>query len=137
MTRSGPMRFRIAAVQLASQKLERLTFSPGALKLMFQYNMEIDIRSVLPSVRVPTLVLHRQADALLSVENGRFLAAQIPDAKLIEYADCRDHLLFAGDWQGICGDIEEFVTGQREVSKAGMELLLCVLRCDMRHRPQF
>jgi hypothetical protein len=44
---------------------------------MFQYNMEIDIRSVLPSVRVPTLVLHRQADALLSVENGPFLAAQI------------------------------------------------------------
>jgi pimeloyl-ACP methyl ester carboxylesterase len=55
-------------------KLERLTFSPGALKVMYQYNMEIDVRSVLPLVQVPTLVLHRRADALVAVENGRFVA---------------------------------------------------------------
>jgi pimeloyl-ACP methyl ester carboxylesterase len=39
-------------------KLERLVYSPGALKLMIQYNMEIDVRSVLSSIRMPTLVLH-------------------------------------------------------------------------------
>ena len=59
-------------------KLERLTFSPGALSLMIQYNVEIDVRDVLPAVRVPALVLHRQAD-LVSVENGRFLATHIPE----------------------------------------------------------
>jgi class 3 adenylate cyclase/pimeloyl-ACP methyl ester carboxylesterase len=93
-------------------KLERLVYSPGALKLMVQYNMEIDVRSVLPSIRVPTLVLHRRDDAI-DVENARFLAAQIPGAKLIEYSDCPDHLLFSGDWPALCSDIEEFVTGQR------------------------
>jgi pimeloyl-ACP methyl ester carboxylesterase len=72
-------------------KLERLTFSHGALKMMFQYNVEIDVRDVLSAVRVPTLVLHRQAD-LVAVENGRFLASQIPEAKFVEYADCSDHL---------------------------------------------
>jgi len=93
-------------------KLERLVYSPGALKLMVEYNMEIDVRSVLSSIRVPTLVLHRRDDAI-DIENARFLAAHIPGAKLIEYADCSDHLLFSGDWRALCSDIEEFVTGHR------------------------
>jgi class 3 adenylate cyclase/pimeloyl-ACP methyl ester carboxylesterase len=108
-------------------KLERLAFSPGALKLMVRYNMEIDVRSVLPSVRVATLVLHRRTDALVNVENGRFVAKQIPGAKLIEYDDCQDHLLFTGDWQGICGDIEEFVTGHRQVIASERERVLATV----------
>ena len=108
-------------------KLERLTYSPGALKLMFQYNMEIDVRSILPSVRVPTLVLHRRSDALVKIENGRFVAGHIPGAKLIEYGDCEDHLLFAGNWQPICGDIEEFVTGHREEIATEFERVLATV----------
>jgi class 3 adenylate cyclase len=122
-----PSRSAEADVRNQYAKLERLTFSPGALKLMLQYNVEIDIRSVLPSIRVPTLVLHRQTDALIEIENGRFLAAQIPGARLIEYADCQDHLLFAGDWQTICGDIEEFVTGHREAITSDSERVLATV----------
>jgi len=122
-----PSRSAEADVRNQYAKLERLTFSPGALKLMFQYNVEIDIRSVLPSVGVPTLVLHRQKDALINIENGRFLAAEIPGARLIEYADCQDHLLFGGDWQAICGDIEEFVTGHREVITSDSERVLATV----------
>jgi pimeloyl-ACP methyl ester carboxylesterase len=108
-------------------KLERLSFSPGALKLMVRYNMQIDVRSVLPLVRVPTLVLHRHSDALVKVENSRFVANNIPGAKLIEYDDCQDHLLFTGDWQRICGDIEEFVTGHRQVIASETERVLATV----------
>jgi class 3 adenylate cyclase/pimeloyl-ACP methyl ester carboxylesterase len=100
-----------AVRQLA--RLERLTFSPGALRAMFQQNMQIDVRPILPTARVPTLVLHRRADRLVRPENGRYLASQIPGATYIEYDDCSDHLIFAGDMRTLSGDIEEFVTGDR------------------------
>jgi class 3 adenylate cyclase/pimeloyl-ACP methyl ester carboxylesterase len=122
-----PSRAKEPDVREQYAKLERLTFSPGALKLMYQYNMEIDVRSVLPLVRVPTLVLHRRADALVAVENGRFVADHIPGAKLIEYEDCKDHLLFGGDWQGLCGDIEEFVNGFRTAGAPAFERVLATV----------
>jgi pimeloyl-ACP methyl ester carboxylesterase len=83
-----------AISQLA--KLERLTFSPGALRAMYRQNFRIDVRPILPVVRVPTLVLHRRADDAIPVENGRYLASQIPGAKFIIYDDCADHAIFAG-----------------------------------------
>ncbi|HEY1779977.1 MAG TPA: adenylate/guanylate cyclase domain-containing protein [Roseiarcus sp.] len=107
-------------------KLERLTFSPGALKVMFQYNVEIDVRDVLSAVRAPTLVLHRQAD-LVAIENGRFLASHIPGAKFVEYADCSDHLIFPGDQLSLCGDIEEFVTGHREAPAPTVDRVLATV----------
>ena len=94
-------------------KLERLTGSPGTIKAAYQYNMLIDVRSVLPTVQVPTLVLHRRTDALIPPENGRYLASQIPGARYIEYPEGSDHLMFGGDVRALCGDIEEFVTGSR------------------------
>jgi class 3 adenylate cyclase/pimeloyl-ACP methyl ester carboxylesterase len=108
-------------------KLERLTFSPGALRAMYRQNMLIDIRPVLPTVQVPTLVLHRRTDAAVPVENGRYLASQIPGAKFIEYADCRDHFIFAGDWPSLCGDIEEFVTGHRETTVPDFDRVLATV----------
>lgn len=96
-------------------KLERLAFSPGALKMAARYNIEIDVRAILPAIRVPTLVLHRQAD-VMAVENGKFVASHIPGAKFVVYADCSDHLIFPGDQLRLCGDIEEFVTGHREAT---------------------
>ncbi|MCS3763152.1 adenylate/guanylate cyclase domain-containing protein [Bradyrhizobium centrosematis] len=96
-------------------KLERLAYSPGSLKMAARYNIEIDVRTVLPAVRVPTLVLHRQ-DGVIEIENGEYLASHIPGAKFIAYTDCNDHLIFPGDRQRVCGDIEEFVTGHREAT---------------------
>ena len=80
-----------------------------------RYNLAIDVREVLPTIRVPTLVLHRKGDGL-SIENGKFLASHIPEANFIEYEDCSDHLIFPGDQIRLCGDIEEFVTGNRDAT---------------------
>jgi class 3 adenylate cyclase/pimeloyl-ACP methyl ester carboxylesterase len=108
-------------------KLERLTYSPGAVRAMYRQNMLIDVRPLLPTVRVPTLVLHRRADAGVPVGNGRFLASQIPGAKFIEYADCSDHFIFAGDWPSLCGDIEEFVTGHRVTTVPDFDRVLATV----------
>ena len=107
-------------------KFERLSASPGALRAVMQMNALIDVRSILPSVRVPTLVLHRQNDALVPVEQGRQLAEQIPDAKIIEYPGA-DHAFWHGDVGAMLGDIEEFVTGAREGSADELERVLATV----------
>ena len=58
----------------------RMGASPGAAVALTRMNAEIDIRDVLPSIRVPTLVLHRTGDRCLKVEEGRYLASRIPGA---------------------------------------------------------
>ena len=95
-------------------KLERLSCSPGAFKTLMLMNRRIDVRSVLPSVRVPALVLHSRADAVVPIAEGRKLAAAIPGAKYIEYGDLPHGACFAGACEGLIGDIEEFVTGHRD-----------------------
>jgi class 3 adenylate cyclase len=94
-------------------KFQRLSASPGTYKAYLMLNTLIDVRPILPSVRVPTLVLHRRTDALVPVELGRSLAAQIPGAKLIEYPE-GNHAFWTGDVDALIGDVEEFVTGHRE-----------------------
>jgi class 3 adenylate cyclase len=112
-------------------KFERLSASPGALKALMQMNALIDVTSVFPTVRVPTLVLHRQTDALIAVERGRELAARIPAAKYIEYPG-GDHLFWSGDIDAMLGDIEEFVTGARESPATdGERVLATVLFTDI------
>jgi class 3 adenylate cyclase/pimeloyl-ACP methyl ester carboxylesterase len=108
-------------------KFERLSASPGAYKAIVLLNMLIDVRAILPTVRIPTLVLHRRNDALVPVELGRDLAAQIPNAKFIEYPGNSDHLYFSGDVEGMLGDIEEFITGHRESSSADLERVLATV----------
>jgi pimeloyl-ACP methyl ester carboxylesterase len=109
-------------------KLERLAFSPGAFKMAVRYNVDIDVRAILPAIRVPTLVLHRQEDAAAAVENGRFVASHIPGAKFVAYTDCSDHLIFPGDQLRLCGDIEEFVTGHREATAPDFDRVLATDR---------
>jgi class 3 adenylate cyclase/pimeloyl-ACP methyl ester carboxylesterase len=112
-------------------KLERLALSPGALKMWARYNLEIDVRAILPAIRVSTLVLHRQGDTM-AVENGKFVASHIPGAKFVAYTDCSDHLIFPGDQLRLCGDIEEFVTGHREATAPDFgRVLATVLFADI------
>jgi len=101
------------AVKLLA-KFERLSASPGTAKAYMFLNRQIDVTSILPNVRVPTLVLHRRTDALVPIERGRELAALIPGAKFIEYPE-GDHVPFTGDAETIVGDIQEFVTGSGRV----------------------
>jgi pimeloyl-ACP methyl ester carboxylesterase len=92
--------------------LQRLGASPGAVLALMRMNAEIDIRHVLPSIHVPTLVLHRTGDRVADVGEGRYLAASIPGAKFVELPG-RDHLPFVGDTDAILSEIEEFLTGAR------------------------
>jgi len=88
----------------------RMGASPGAAVALTKMNAEIDVRNVLPSIRVPTLVIHRSGDLCLKVEEGRFVASQIPGSKYLELGGI-DHLPFVGDQDEILDAIEEFLTG--------------------------
>ncbi len=87
--------------------------SPGgaraALRMMMQ---EADVRPVFPTIRVPTLVVHRREDGFGSVDNSRYIAAQIPGARLVELSGS-DTAAYAGDAESLAGEIEEFFTGIR------------------------
>jgi pimeloyl-ACP methyl ester carboxylesterase len=107
-------------------KFERLSASPGAVKAFTMLNSQIDVSSILPAVRVPTLVLHNQGDVQVPVERGRELAARIPGAKLIEYPG-GDHMFSTGDVEAALGDIEEFITGHRESSSSDFERVLATV----------
>ena len=93
----------------------RMGASPGAALALTRMNAEIDIRDILPSIRVPTLVLHRRHDHLLNVEEGRYVASRIPGARFVELPG-QDHLPFVGDQDAIVDEIERFVTGAPAVS---------------------
>ena len=90
----------------------RMGASPGAAVALTQMNSEIDVRNVLPSIRVPSLVIHRTDDQCLKVEEGRFVAQRIPGAKFVEFPG-NDHLPFVGDQDAILDEVEEFLTGVR------------------------
>ena len=94
-------------------RLERATASPGAILALLRANYEIDVRHVLPSIRVPTLILHRVGDKTIPVACGRYIAERIPGAKYIEHPG-DDHLLQAYDrdlLDRMIDEIEEFITG--------------------------
>jgi class 3 adenylate cyclase/pimeloyl-ACP methyl ester carboxylesterase len=113
-----------AKIQLA--KFQRLSASPGAIKAISLLNAQIDVRPILTAIQVPTLVLHRRGDAQVRVELGRDLAAQIPNAKFVEYPGA-DHFFFCGEVEELLGEIEEFVTGHRESSSSDLERVLATV----------
>jgi pimeloyl-ACP methyl ester carboxylesterase/DNA-binding winged helix-turn-helix (wHTH) protein len=90
----------------------RMGASPGAAVALTKMNAEIDVRSVLPTIRVPSLVIHRAGDMCLKVEEGRFVAARIPGCKYVELGGI-DHLPFVGAQDEILDEIEIFLTGVR------------------------
>ncbi|HEX8288634.1 MAG TPA: alpha/beta fold hydrolase [Pyrinomonadaceae bacterium] len=94
----------------------RMGASPGAAVALTEMNAEIDVRNVLPSIRVPSLVIHRKGDLCLKVEEGRFVADLIPGSKYVEL-DGSDHLPFVGDQNEILDEIEEFLTGVRHADE--------------------
>jgi class 3 adenylate cyclase len=110
-------------------RLERLGASPGAAIALWRMNAEIDVRHVLPSIRVPTLVLHRRDDTNLPVEVGRYIAQRVPGARFVELAG-RDHLPWIGDVEPFVGEIEEFLTGTRGVAEVD-RVLATVLFTDV------
>ncbi|HXJ35560.1 MAG TPA: alpha/beta hydrolase [Candidatus Eisenbacteria bacterium] len=101
-------------------RLERAVASPGAILALMRANYEIDVRDLLPSINVPTLILHREGDSLVPVESGRYMAEHIPGARYVELPGV-DHLLqaFEQDLLDVLLDeVEEFVTGTRRRPRA-------------------
>jgi class 3 adenylate cyclase len=107
----------------------RMSASPGAAAALIRMNVELDVRPILPLVRVPTLVVHRTGDRTIPVEAGRYLARHIPGARLVELPG-DDHLPSVGDTDALVDEIEEFLTGVRHGTEPD-RLLATVLFGDI------
>lgn len=94
-------------------QFERLGATPGAVISLMQMNSQIDISGVLPTIRTPTLVIHRSHDTLIDVDAGRMLAAGIPGAQYVELPGA-DHLLWVGDVDSIFSAIDNFLSARHE-----------------------
>lgn len=110
-------------------RYQRMSASPGAAVSLLLLSQRIDLRHVLPTVRVPTLVLHREGDRFVPPEHGRYLADNIPGARYVAL-DGDDHLFFAGDFHDMLGEMEEFLTGHRGSERAD-RILATVLFTDI------
>lgn len=93
-------------------RYQRLAASPGSAIALERLYSQTDVRHILPSIRVPTLVLHRREDPAEPVEGARYIARKIAGAKYVELEGV-DAPPWAGDWNAIIDEIEEFVTGIR------------------------
>lgn len=103
--------------------------SPAAAVALARSNALIDVRDLLPSIRVPTLVLSRGDDPVGPGPTGRYLAERIPGARFVEL-DGDEHLPWLGDVDALCAEIEHFVTGVRP--RAGEPgVVRAILHCDI------
>ncbi len=107
----------------------RRSASPGAAVALLRMNSQIDVRDVLPTIRVPTLVIHRTGDLDVNVEEGRWIASEIPGAKYVELPG-DEHLIWAGNVDELVDEVEEFLTGSRPVQEAD-RVLATVLFSDV------
>jgi len=107
----------------------RLSASPGSALALSRMNTQIDVRHVLPTIRVPTLVLHRTGDLDANVAEGRYIAERIPGAKFVELPGT-DHLPWVGNQDSVLDEIEAFITGVRPAPEPD-RMLATVLFTDI------
>ena len=110
-------------------RYQRLAASPGAAVTLLRRAFDTDARAVLPTITVPTLVLHRAGDPFTGVEHGRYLADHIPGARYVELSGV-DHLFFAEDADPLAAEVQEFLTGVRDAGEAE-RILATVLFVDI------
>jgi class 3 adenylate cyclase len=110
LTSLSPSTAGNARLQQWFGRFERLAASPGWAAELMMMNGQVDVRAVLPSIRVPTLVMHRAEDKFIDIRHSRYLAEHIPDAKYVELEG--EDALF-GDDASELDEIEEFLTGAR------------------------
>jgi pimeloyl-ACP methyl ester carboxylesterase len=107
----------------------RMSASPAAAIALIRMNYEIDIRHLLPVIRVPTLIVHSVGDAAIPVAAGRYLAERIAGAKYVELPGV-DHLPWGQDADAIVEAVEEFLTGVRPATAVD-RVLATVLFTDI------
>lgn len=129
LDRLAPSRAGDPAFRRWWSRFERYASAPGNALAYFHMNEQIDIRSVLPTIGVPTLVLHREHDAFRGIETSRHLAERIPTAKLVSLPG-EDHVQWLGDQDALLGEVEEFLTGSRP-SPEPVRVLVTVLFLDI------
>ena len=103
--------------------------SPAAAVALLKMNTNIDVREVLPSIRVPTVVMHRTDDRDVHVEEGRYIASRIPGARFVEFPGA-DHSWWTQGRDAIIDEIEELVTGVRPAPEPN-RVLATVLFTDL------
>ena len=110
-------------------RYQRLAASPGTAARMQRRFYETDVRQILPTISSPTLVLHRTGNRFVPVDNGRYLAARIANARYCELPG-DDHLYYAGKAERLLDEVEEFLTGTRHTSESD-RFLATVLFTDI------
>jgi pimeloyl-ACP methyl ester carboxylesterase/DNA-binding CsgD family transcriptional regulator len=112
LRRFDPTRQSDPALRAWWARHERLGASPRMAQQLVRMNASIDIRPILPTIRVPTLVLHRVGDSWIGAEAGPVLARSIPGARLVTVPGDA-HPIWMGDVEPIADEIEAFATGER------------------------
>jgi pimeloyl-ACP methyl ester carboxylesterase len=115
---------------------QRRSASPRAALSLARLNTSIDVRQVLPAIRVPTLVLHRTGDRDSHIDEGRYIASHIPNAKFVELPG-DDHLTFIGDQDPIFREVEGFIrnvqtTGEMDTVLATILSITCTFDAGTR-----
>lgn len=124
-----PSRANDAAFQRWFASYCRRAASPSSALMLARTNTDIDVRPVLASIRVPTLVMHRSGDRDAKIEEARYIAGQIPNARLCALPG-EDHIVWCGETEAVLTEIEEFVTGSRPAPAAN-RVLATVLATDL------
>ena len=110
-------------------RYERLICAPATIRALISWGFDLDVRSILPSIRVPTLVLQVRDDPTFPKEFGAYLCEHIPDARFVVVPG-RDNCVYGDASEEIAGQIEEFVTGSKPVVEAD-RVLATVLFTDI------
>jgi len=110
-------------------KLQTAAMTPRDAVAFMRVGHDIDVRDVVPTVRVPTLIVHRVDDPICHVENARYLAANIPGARYVELPGSL-HIPWAGSYDEILAEVREFLTGVREAPEPN-RVLATVLFTDI------
>ncbi|MBA2440035.1 MAG: adenylate/guanylate cyclase domain-containing protein [Thermoleophilaceae bacterium] len=111
-TEIAPSRMGDPAFVEWAGRMERYSAGPGTIRKILSVVGETDVRHVLPTIRVPTLIMHRREDSFLDVRHSRYLAEHIPGARYVEL-EGTDSLFSVGDSEAVIGEIEELLTGAR------------------------
>jgi class 3 adenylate cyclase len=125
----APSMRSVPGLREAWSRYERAAASPGTAAAMLRNMGQIDVRDVLPAIRVPTMVIQRSDTRGFRPDHGRYLARHIPGAKYVELPGV-DTMMWAGDQARLIGEIEEFVTGTRQAPPSN-RVLATVLFTDI------
>jgi class 3 adenylate cyclase len=111
--------------------IERMSASPAMAAALFRMISAIDVRDVLPAVRVPVLVMHHRADPWIRVEHGRYLAEHIPGAQYVELPGDAHYAYALGNVTNVMEHIAEFVTGVPRIVEDAERVLTTLLFTDI------